>query len=288
MSGTIRSIHRYPVKSMGGEDLDRCEVDGQGLVGDHRFALVDVATGKILSAKRPRRWAGLLDFSAAYAGEPVAGEPLPPVRITCPDGTVVSGDDPQVDEALSRVLGTAVRLTDVGALAGQTMEMVWPEDQPLNGFARDAERNDDGERQVDIQSPPGRSYDVAALHLLTSSSLDLLERASPEAAPGAFDPRRYRPNLVIDSVGEGFVENGWVGRTVHVGAVAARVFMPTVRCVMTTLGHAGLPADRDGLHGVIRANTLPVEPFGEWACLGAYAGVAAPGVLAVGDPVRAE
>src|SRR3954462_4492715 len=39
--GRVRSLHRYPVKSMLGEDLDRVAVDRRGVVGDRAYALID-------------------------------------------------------------------------------------------------------------------------------------------------------------------------------------------------------------------------------------------------------
>ena len=50
--GTITEVWRYPVKSLPGERLDRRIAVGPGGVdGDRRRAVVDEATGKVLSAK---------------------------------------------------------------------------------------------------------------------------------------------------------------------------------------------------------------------------------------------
>ncbi|WP_410554660.1 MOSC N-terminal beta barrel domain-containing protein [Arthrobacter globiformis] len=73
----ITHLYRYPVKSMGGEALDTARVQRNGLIGDRRFALLDVSSGKIASAKNPRLWGSLLRFSARYSSEPVSGQPLP-------------------------------------------------------------------------------------------------------------------------------------------------------------------------------------------------------------------
>jgi uncharacterized protein YcbX len=60
--GRVVGLHRYPVKSMGGESLDAVEVTPTGLLGDRAYALIDRETGRVVSAKRPRRWAGILDY----------------------------------------------------------------------------------------------------------------------------------------------------------------------------------------------------------------------------------
>lgn len=64
----IVALWRYPVKSMLGESLASMVVDDQGAEGDRGLALVDVATGRVATAKHPRLWRGLLQFSAT--GEP--------------------------------------------------------------------------------------------------------------------------------------------------------------------------------------------------------------------------
>jgi uncharacterized protein len=55
VSITVAAIRRYPVKSMGGEALQRAELDMRGLVGDRRYAVVD-AEGKLSSGKDSRRF----------------------------------------------------------------------------------------------------------------------------------------------------------------------------------------------------------------------------------------
>src|SRR6201986_166720 len=107
---TIAGLYRYPVKSMLGESLRHAVLDERGVVGDRAYAVLDVETGIVASAKVPKRWAALLEFSATFTAEPVRGEAAPPVSITFPDGTARRSDDPDIDEALTQVLGRDVRL----------------------------------------------------------------------------------------------------------------------------------------------------------------------------------
>jgi hypothetical protein len=65
--GSIASLWRYPVKSMLGEALVTAAVNDRGLVGDRAYALLDVQTGRVASAKNPKKWAQLLSFQASFA-----------------------------------------------------------------------------------------------------------------------------------------------------------------------------------------------------------------------------
>jgi len=52
--GRVGEIHRYPVKSMAGESLPSTHLDAGGIPGDRVFALRNLDSGKLLSAKLPR------------------------------------------------------------------------------------------------------------------------------------------------------------------------------------------------------------------------------------------
>src|SRR3954462_11151605 len=91
-TGRVVAIWRYPVKSMLGEELEATEVTGRGLLGDRAYALVDAETGKVVSAKDPRRWATLFDFRAAYAEPPEDSRSLPPAVVPLPGGETLSTD----------------------------------------------------------------------------------------------------------------------------------------------------------------------------------------------------
>jgi uncharacterized protein YcbX len=291
--GTVASLWRYPVKSMLGEQLDEADLTSGGIVGDRAYALVDTETGQVVSAKHPRKWGALLGYRAEFVEAPTAGGPIPPVGITFPDGTAVRSDDAGVDGVLSEVLGRAVELRSA-APAGKSFEEVWPD---IDGLAPpdliDATRVDDDLTEpggstsrlpLGLDAPAESFFDLARLHLLTTSTLEHLGALYPE---GRFDVRRYRPNVLVDTSGaSGFVENDWAGAIVELGNEArAAVSIPTMRCIMTTLGQQGLPHDPKLLETIAQHNRLEIEGLGSWACAGVYAGVDRAGTVRVGDPV---
>ncbi|HEX4076036.1 MAG TPA: MOSC domain-containing protein, partial [Candidatus Acidoferrales bacterium] len=104
-------------------------------------------------------------------------------------------------------------------------------------------------------------------------TLDRLRELNPRSR---FEPRRFRPNLIIDTGGqEGFVENDWIGKTIAIGPeVKIQVTGPCPRCVMTTLGQADLPKDPQVLKTAAQHNEAHV---------GAYASVVQPGMIRIGD-----
>jgi uncharacterized protein YcbX len=289
---SVTEIHRYPVKSMLGESLPHCRVDQHGLVGDRGYALIEVETGAVASAKVPRRWAGLLDFTARYLAEPRPGDPLPPVEITFPDSSVHRSDAADIDGTLSGALGRQVRLSTT-APEGATFEELWPQ---IDGLApqkfvdattsRRDEHTGEAISRLELAAfAPGSFFDLSAVHVLAESTLQRLRELAPDAT---FDARRYRPNLLLDDTADGFVENSWPGRTLAVGEGGARltVSMPTMRCVMTTLAQSELPVDAGTLRTIAKHNRVEIPEMGTWACAGAYADVAAGGEVRVGDAVR--
>jgi uncharacterized protein len=108
--GQVESLWRYPVKSMQGEQIDTAAVVEAGLLGNRGYAIRDVETGYIASAKHPRRWKALIACRAGYQQSPSSESSLPAVEITLPDGSPACSTDPSVHDRLSAVLGRSVRL----------------------------------------------------------------------------------------------------------------------------------------------------------------------------------
>ena len=251
------------------------DVTEGGIIGDRAYALIDTADGRVASAKNPRKWARLYECRAEIGD---GGQ----VWITLPDGTIVAADDPGADETLSAIFGRGIRLAST-ATSPPIIEELWldgsPDGRPVTDEA------------IAKGSPPGSFFDFAVVHLVTTATLDRLSELYPQ---GQFDPRRFRPNLLVStSEGEtGFVENAWVGRTVAIGdSVRLQVTDPCPRCVMSTLAVEDLPADPGILRTAARHNSLvggeARGPDGVYAAsVGLYAKVRTGGLVRRGDPVR--
>lgn len=263
---TVVALWRYPVKSMMGEQLNVAEVTDRGLLGDRAYAIVDRETGKVASAKFPRKWPTLFAHRATYVEPPSGTDGLRAVQITLPDGRVVRSDGPDLDRLLSADLGREVAL-DRSAPEAPSLEEYWPDMDGLD--FRDA--------LTDEAMLPGTFFDAGLVHLLTTATLARLGQLYPE---GRFDVRRFRPNVVVASTNgeEGFIEDAWVGRTLTIGEeVRLQITKPCGRCVMTTLAQDDLPKDPGILRAAAQHNRVKV---------GVYAAVQRGGPLRHGDEVR--
>jgi uncharacterized protein YcbX len=279
--GTVTTVWRYPVKSMLGEELTASGADERGLLGDRAYALIDSATGNVVSAKNPRKWPNLFAFHAAFIDAPRNGAPVGAVRVTLPDGRTVSTDQPEINETLSTALGRAVTVAK-SAPSTPSLEEYWPD---IDGLAH---RETVTDESIAASSPPGTFFDFAAVHVLTTATLDRLRTLYPQ---GRFDVRRFRPNIVIDTATtpDGFPEKAWVGHTLAIGdSVRLSVKIPCPRCVMTTLAQEDLPRDL----GILRTAAQHTGHFdvpgnGTLAALvGVYATVERGGSIRRGDSVR--
>jgi uncharacterized protein YcbX len=266
-AGSVASLWRYPVKSMLGEELDASYVDERGLLGDRSYALVDRVTGKVVSAKNPRRWGKLFGFRASFVDSPRVDRKLPGVRIMFPDGKSISSQQPDAESLLSEALGEQVTLS---APSGDrpSYEEYWPVVEGLTSR----------EKVTDEFMPPHTFFDFGVVHLLATTTLDLLSELYPE---GRFEVGRFRPNIIVEPSAreKDFVENSWVHRVLHVGEVRLRITKACTRCVMTTLAQGDLPQDL----GILRA----AASFNR-ASVGAYASVERGGNIKRGDSVWME
>lgn len=279
VSASVLSMWRYPVKSMLGEEIDAASVGERGVAGDRAYALVDVETGKIVSAKNPRRWGMLFECRARFLEEPdAASAPPPPAEITLPEGSTVRTDADNVHDVLTKIVGRAVRL-ETEAPATPVLEEYWPD---VAGVPDD-QRETVTDEQIGLLAPPGTFFDGAPMHLVTTATLTALRKAY---ADGQFDARRFRPNVVVECGEEGFVENGWVGQHVTVGAVDVHVLLAVPRCVMTTLAQDDLPQDKGILQTIAKENRLDIPGLGPSSCVGVYGIVTKAGTIRLGDRVR--
>ena len=107
----VVALHRYPVKSMTGQEVDALRLDARGVVGDRIWA-VRTAAGRLGSGKTTRRFEAVDGVLRLRAGERAGA-----VVAVLPDGTTVRVDDPAAAEPLSRVLGRPVNFVPEGAVS---------------------------------------------------------------------------------------------------------------------------------------------------------------------------
>jgi uncharacterized protein YcbX len=290
--GSVAALWRFPVKSMRGEQLEQAELTGQGIVGDRGYALIDVDTGKVVSAKSVRLYPELLGCAATFVEPPRLDGELPPVRIVLPNGASVTSDSSDVDGELSAFFERDVVLAQAA-----------PEDFTIDQYHPDVEGADPaGHRDTVVEAKLGSAFfaeagvaspvavgaffDLFPVSVLTTSTLD---RLSELRAESRFDERRFRMNVIVGTDEAGFVENDWIGRQVALGdAARLRAALPDPRCVMPTLAQDDLPKDTDILRTLTRHNKIQVGTAGEYPCAGVYAVVEAGGTVRVGDSVALD
>ncbi|WP_297724493.1 adenylate/guanylate cyclase domain-containing protein [Limnohabitans sp. Rim8] len=269
----LDSIWRYPVKSMAGEKLASVFVSDKGIVGDRVYAFVNEESNRTAVV---RKWAeSLLNYHPQFASEPGPNLPVPPLRIVMPSGDTLSSVDSDLEEKISTVFERKLKLmttappgllieVPVGTLGGALSEVT---EFPLAGGA-----------------PAGAFFDYGCLHLIASSTLNHFQKMYPK---GRFDVRRFRPNLVIHSDSEPFVENSWVGRNIMIGQeLILRVSIPCPRCISVTLAQDDLPRDPSILRAIAEQNMCDLGDFGTLPCAGVYAEVIKAGHIQCGDTLR--
>jgi uncharacterized protein YcbX len=125
--------------------------------------------------------------------------------------------------------------------------------------------------------PEGRFVDAAPLLVLTTASLRTAAALHPS---GDWDVRRFRPNLLVDVEGDGWMEDAWYGRSIiRIGDVTLQPAQGCVRCTMVTRPQADLPEDRDIFRTLARHHD---------ARFGAWTSVITEGTVRVDDEIRIE
>ena len=232
----IAEIWRYPVKSLQGEPLGTAAVTGGGIEGDRRFAIYDLETGLGLTARRVPE---LLFASARWRDGKV--------EIQLPDGSIAAHDD-----ALSSWLGRPVALRSADEEVPRRYENVVD-------FEHEATSD-----WTAFQGAGGAFHDSPAARVSLVST----------ATIGAWDRRRFRPNILL----EGHGEDALVGSSIALGNTILHVGGQIKRCVMTTRPQpAGIERDLDVLRTIARERA---------ARLAVAALVHQPGTVRVGDTVR--
>lgn len=123
---------------------------------------------------------------------------------------------------------------------------------------------------------PAPRYEKAPIHLLTTASLAELKAQHPDGDP---DPRRFRPNILVDMPPEAghFPETEWIDRKVTIGELELKIIEPCRRCGFTIIAQDGFGDDPEILRTLVRRNQRN---------LGVYCAVTRPGAVRIGDTMR--
>jgi uncharacterized protein len=111
------------------------------------------------------------------------------------------------------------------------------------------------------------------VHLVTTSSLRAVERVVGAQVAA----RRSRANIVLETEGDGFLEDAWEGCDLVIGEVVLRLGPGMPRCVMVDMPQAGVAAEPPMLKALGNAHEV---------LLGLQAQVLRAGTLSLGDDAR--
>ena len=225
---TVKTLYRYPVKSLGGSSVDQLQPDARGFRDDRRWMFVD-ARGRFISQ---RSNVGLSEYAARITGGDLTFTHLPSgeivglikcakvaaskVEVTVWDDTfTASRIESEVLYELTRALG----------IPDARLVYMAPEDvRPVDPkYARPDET---------VSFADGYPYLVT-----TTGSLAFLAN---ELGDPALDERRFRPNIVIHTQ-QPWLEDTWTA--LRIGDHKFRLPKPCARCVMIT--HQPGTRDRD-------------------------------------------
>ena len=119
-------------------------------------------------------------------------------------------------------------------------------------------------------------FDTFPLSLISTRSIHALG----ERVGQVLDPRRFRPNLLVEVHDDvPFPEDAWVGGVLRVGGLRVRMDKRDGRCAVITVDPDSLERDAAVLRRVLDERE---------GCLGIYGSTVEPGRVSVGDAVVLE
>lgn len=240
--GTVSQLWRYPASSLAGERLDAISVGTSTVDGDRLFGLVDASDNEIARPDRGPKWHKVPLIRTRLTEDRE-------LEVAVPGGDWLPAPDPESDRVVSAFLGFEASI------------------RPY--FRENAAPSYSGPLTVE-------RYTRAPIHLLTTASLARLEALHPQ---GVADPRRFRPNIVvdIDPVEGSFPETEWIGRKLAVGDLMLTVSEPCRRCGFTIIAQDGFDNDPGILRNLVRYNAHNI---------GVYCTVDRPARVEIGAPMR--
>ncbi len=196
--GTLKTVRRYPVKSMAGEDLDAARVTFAGLIGDRVYAIVDNYNPTNFPWMTARQSREMILFRPRFLDPPPVEQEIPDaaqyaMEVIAPGGEKFWMGDTNFTEHLEKRFGRSLRL-------------------------RFSERNMTDSRPVSL-------FGLSTV------------RALSEETGITLDPRRFRANFYAAWDGDQpFFEDQLIGSEMQVGErVVVQLVKKDPRCVIINL-----------------------------------------------------
>ena len=256
--GTIESLWRYPVKSMGGEALTEAFMGFSGFFGDRCYAFKNSSARKgcpyLTASTQPQmlRYRPQFRYADRAARPPNLTEAM-----SISPGITPANAEP--DDLILEVI------TPSGAVVGL-------EDPALIEMLGEGLR---GENHLTLVRSDRALTDARPVSLISRQTIRQLE-----AELGfTLDQRRFRANLYLDLASDhGFAEDEWVGRRLRIGSSATiMVLERDPRCKMISVDPDTGEHNPEVLRKVVQAHA---------AFAGVYCAVLVEGILTKSDSIE--
>lgn len=255
--GTVGSLWRYPVKSMGGEEMEEVFVGFSGVYGDRHFAFKSPKRPKGFPYLTGREQEEMLRYRPSFRHpEKAAKPPNLAAAESLPPGINPIDAEPEDMSVDVRTPSGATLAVDDGELMGMLNEGV-------------------GEELTLVRSDRAMT-DCRPVSMI---SIQTIDQIGAELGNG-LDHRRFRANIYLDSgSGEGFGEDGLVGKRVRIGEKAVvAIIERDPRCKMISLD----PDTGEHDPNVLRKVAQSHDNFA-----GVYCAVLVEGTVRKGDRIEA-
>lgn len=212
--GKVDSLWRYPVKSMRGEELEEMFAGFSGVYGDRLYAFRSSASSKGFPYFTAREQQKLLQYRPRFRFPDKAARPINLAEAESMGANPLSADPSEL-------------MVDVETPDGETLGI---DDSALIELLR---TDIDPKHQLTLMRSERAMTDCRPFSMFSLQSANQL--STETGMP--IDKRRFRANVYIDlQSDEAFAENGFVGRSVRIGAKAVVAILERdPRCAMITM-----------------------------------------------------
>jgi uncharacterized protein YcbX len=257
--GTIKSLWRYPVKSMGGEELQEAFMGFSGFYGDRCYAIKNAA--------------------ATRKGFPYLNAPLQPEMLRFrpqfrhPERAKFP---PNLEESANIAIGVTPSNADTAELdlniVTPTGEILAVDDPRLLQILVENLR---GEYELSVVRSDRALTDCRPVSLISKQTIQQIQTE----LEFHIDLRRFRANVYLDLIsGDGFGEDKLVGRRLRIGSKAEIMILERdPRCKMISLDPDTGEHDPKVFRKVAQSHD---------ANAGVYCAVLVEGILTNGDSIQ--